>query len=230
MTFDPTSSLERRADPEQIANFRTPTLAPDNAYGAGPLAAPQLFDRRAGPGFKFLVEPCGTPGKFDLPRNAQGTALIGDPRNDENLIVSQLHLAFLRFHNAARDHAAAALGTGGPGAVFAEARRLVRRHCQRMVIHEFLALTCGERVVGDVLERGLRLGPVGAHRGRGADRAHRGRPAVVPEPGPGVDAHAPHLRAVGPGARVSDGRSADVRRGDLSAAGGPSAVTAAVLL
>ena len=157
MTFDPTSSLERQADPEQIANFRTPSLGLDNVYGAGPFANPHLYDRAGGPGIKFLIEPCGTPAKFDLPRNAQRTALIGDPRNDENLIVSQLHLAFLRFHNAACDHVAATPGLGGPGAVFAEAQRLVRWHYQWIILHEFLPLTCGERVVADILEHGRRF-------------------------------------------------------------------------
>jgi hypothetical protein len=102
ITFDPTSSLERQVDPEQIANFRTPTLALDNVYGAGPMGSPHLYDQAAtGRGIKFLVEEIpgsGSPLHFDIPRNSQETALIGDPRNDENLIVSQLHLAFLRFH------------------------------------------------------------------------------------------------------------------------------------
>ena len=35
----------------------------------------------------------------DLPRNNQGRALIGDMRNDENAIISQLQLAFLLAHN-----------------------------------------------------------------------------------------------------------------------------------
>ena len=42
----------------------------------------------------------------DLPREPRSTvaerdraALIGDPRNDENLIVAQLHVPFLRAHN-----------------------------------------------------------------------------------------------------------------------------------
>ena len=35
----------------------------------------------------------------DLPRDSRKKALIGDSRNDENLIVAQLHVAFLRFHN-----------------------------------------------------------------------------------------------------------------------------------
>ena len=42
MTFDPTSSLARRQDPESIRNFRIPALDLDSVYGGGPvrLAAP----------------------------------------------------------------------------------------------------------------------------------------------------------------------------------------------
>ena len=39
----------------------------------------------------------------DLPRGENAVAQIGDDRNDENLVVAQLHVAFLRFHNAAVD-------------------------------------------------------------------------------------------------------------------------------
>jgi hypothetical protein len=39
----------------------------------------------------------------DLPRFA-GRALIGDPRNDENSIVSQLQGLFHRFHNRIVDN------------------------------------------------------------------------------------------------------------------------------
>ena len=35
----------------------------------------------------------------DLPRAQSTLGLLGDSRNDENLIVAQLHLAFLKFHN-----------------------------------------------------------------------------------------------------------------------------------
>ena len=154
ITFDPTSSLERQVDPEHVGNFRTPALELDSVYGPGPFVAPYLYDGRSGPGFRFLIEECGTPGRFDLARNAQGTALVGDPRNDENLVLSQLHVAFLRFHNQACDWVASELGVRGDGAVFAEAQRIVRWHYQWIVVHEFLTATCGERVVADVLERG----------------------------------------------------------------------------
>ena len=39
----------------------------------------------------------------DLPRSPEGFALIGDHRNDENLLVAQTHLAMLKFHNTVCD-------------------------------------------------------------------------------------------------------------------------------
>lgn len=158
MTLDPTSSLERQVDPEMIANFRTPTLALDNIYGAGPGGSPHLYDQSgAGRGIKFLIEETGTPGKQDLPRNSQNVALIGDPRNDENLILSQLQLAFLKFHNACVDLVTSDVGLTDVGAVFAEAQRIVRWHYQWIVVHEFLVKTCGKAVVDNVLKKGRKF-------------------------------------------------------------------------
>jgi hypothetical protein len=166
MTFDPTSSLERQADPEAIQNFRNPLFELDSMYGSGPGASPHLYDQSAGSeGIKFLVEEI--PGatavsaggfvRFDLPRNSQNTALLGDPRNDENLIVSQLHVSMLRFHNAVVDHVKGHLGLTRPGEVFAEAQRLVRWHYQWIVIHEFLAKTVGKPTVDDILDKGRKF-------------------------------------------------------------------------
>lgn len=157
MTFDPTSSLERQVDPEQISNFRTPTLALDNVYGGGPGGTPHLYDQKTGNGIKFLIEETGTTGKFDLPRNSQKIALIGDPRNDENLMVSQLHLAFLMFHNRVVDHVQAELSSTDIDQIFAEAQRIVRWHYQWIIVHEFLTLTCGTAVVEDVITNGRKF-------------------------------------------------------------------------
>jgi hypothetical protein len=156
LTFDPTSSLERQNDPEGITNFRTPTLELDNVYGSGPTASPHLYDQTQ-PG-KLLVEsfkdPTGT-ARSDMPRNSQLTALIGDPRNDENLMVSQLHVAILRFHNAIVDHL---ISKGVAKAqLFQEAQRLTRWHYQWVILHEFLPRIVGE----DVLESVLRTHPKG---------------------------------------------------------------------
>ena len=158
MTSDPTSSLERQVDPEQIANFRTPTFGLDNVYGAGPGGSPHLYDQSAtGKGIKFLLEETGTPGKHDLPRNSQMVALIGDPRDDENLIIGQLQVAFLKFHNACVDYVRSEIKLTEPGAIFAEAQRIVRWHYQWMIVHEFLPKTCGQAIVDDVLDKGRKF-------------------------------------------------------------------------
>jgi len=164
LDFDPTSSLERQADPNAITNFRTPVLDLDNVYGSGPGATPYLYDSASG-GEKLHVN--GT----DLARNSQGGALIGDPRNDENMILSQLELAFMKCHNAIVDGLRAgafndALGapaltnedtSGDESTVFLAAQKLLRWHYQWVVIHEFLPLICGRPVVDDVLANGPRF-------------------------------------------------------------------------
>ena len=65
----------------------------------------------------------------DLPRNSEGRALIGDPRNDENLIVSQLHSTFLKFHNRMVESVFEEWWHYGND-LFKEAQRRVRWHAQ----------------------------------------------------------------------------------------------------
>ncbi|HEV7919284.1 MAG TPA: peroxidase family protein, partial [Thermoanaerobaculia bacterium] len=89
------------------------------------------------------------PKTRDLPRNTPeggdpARALIGDPRNDENAIVSQLQGIFLRFHNAVADH----LGGTTP---FADVQRLVRWHYQYAILHDFLPTIVGPDMVFEVL-------------------------------------------------------------------------------
>ena len=71
-------------------------------------------------------------------------------------MVSQLHLAMLKFHNAVVDQLAAS-GTVERGDLFAEAQRLVRWHYQWIILHEFLPKTVAESVVTDVLTRGRKF-------------------------------------------------------------------------
>jgi isopentenyl phosphate kinase len=63
-------------------------------------------------------------------------ALIGDHRNDENLAVSQTHLAFLKFHNKVVDHLVSQ-GTP-PSSLFDDASKQVRWHYQWMVLHDWV--------------------------------------------------------------------------------------------
>ena len=152
ITFDASSRLAHPTVPEQTRNFRSPALDLDSVYGAGPVAQQELYD--PSDHVKLKVE---SGGLFeDLPRRADGTAIVGDPRNDENLIVAGLHCAFLRFHNHAVD-VVRSQGISEPADVFAAARRLTTWHYQWLVVHEFLPQIAGQEMVDDVLRRGRRL-------------------------------------------------------------------------
>jgi len=161
ITLDTTALSETPIDPLAVHNFRTPKLELDSLYGIGPGGSPFMYDR-ANPA-KFAIGrtvtgrgdpaiPAGMAG--DLPRSAQGFALIGDPRNDENLLVAQLHLAFLKFHNKVVDMLSGQ-GVGG-GALFDEARRIVRWHYQWIVLHDFADLLVDNNVLHDVMTNGRR--------------------------------------------------------------------------
>jgi hypothetical protein len=159
ITFDPTSVLDKVNDPLALVNFRTPRLDLDSLYGAGPVDQPFLYESKdpVYRGVKLLIgdnPPLDANGNalatHDLPRNAQGRALLGDARNDENLIVAQLHLVFIRFHNAVADHVRCHDGLEGPE-LFAEAQRLVRWHYQWVVVHDFLRQVAGTDMLACVL-------------------------------------------------------------------------------
>lgn len=129
ITLDTTTLTEVATDPGAVENFRTPRLDLDSVYGLGPRVQPSLYDRTTkGLGgdpapVKLLLgrtslggaEPAFEGLPHDLPRNPQGFALLGDERNDENLLVAQTHVAFLRFHNAMVDRLQA---TAPPGQLF----------------------------------------------------------------------------------------------------------------
>ena len=152
MTFDAGSRLARAAVPEETTNFRTPALDLDSVYGAGPVAQQELYD--AGDHVKLTLE---SGGLFeDLPRRADGAAVVADPRNDENLMIAGLHCAFLRFHNHAVDHVRDG-GVTDAADVFAAARRLTAWHYQWLILHEFLPQIAGRQMVDDVLRRGRRF-------------------------------------------------------------------------
>jgi hypothetical protein len=152
-TFDTSSKLGTPTDPATSPNGRTPSLDLDSVYGGGPAASPALYDTPNDPA-KLLI---GSGGIFeDLPRLPDGTAIIGDPRNDEHMIIAGLQCAFILFHNKAVDDARAN-GAGTWQEAFAQARRLTTWHYQWLVLHEFLSLVVGQPMVDDVLAHGRRF-------------------------------------------------------------------------
>ena len=142
ITLEARSRLDRKPmtirEIERLPNFRSASLDLDSVYGFGPGVS------------SLLYEPDGA-GQFvvgnaincnDVPRHANNTALLGDPRNDENIFLSQMHLLFLRFHNR--------LLTGRG---FEEAQRQARFHYQAIGLHDFLSRICDETVYRIVLRK-----------------------------------------------------------------------------
>jgi hypothetical protein len=141
-----------------IVNFRTPRADLESLYGSGQIGSPFLF-RVDDPDLLLLGTNDGGE-EADLPRNSQGIALIGDPRNDLHLFVSQMQVAMIGVHNRLVEQAR---GDGVPaGDVFATARRETAWHYQWVILHDYLP-----RLVGPSL----------------ADEARDGRPRFY-RPGP----------------------------------------------
>ena len=149
ITRDP-SLLHHHATVKELRNFRTPRLDLEVVYGAGALANPYFYDLSDPDKFLIGLNDAGEPA--DVPRNAQGQALIADSRNDVHLVISQLHLAFLMFHNRIVDrlHAQGLRGN----AAMDDARRLATWHYQWIVIHEFLPLSVGAEMVDGIRRDG----------------------------------------------------------------------------
>jgi hypothetical protein len=169
ITLDLTPLDEQNADPFGIRNFRSPALDLDALYGPGPQLAPYMYARDpetfAMTGKLLIGRAAASPniggtGQIpelpnDLPRSNEGRAVIGDERNDENLLVAQTHLAFLKFHNKVIDILRSRPAPLTGSALFEEARRIVTWHYQWIVLFDFV-----ERLTEDGLVRKIK------HEGR----------------------------------------------------------------
>ena len=142
------SMLRSHANSAELHNARSPQLNLEILYGDGPTGHPFLFQRDDSA--KFLL---GSDG-LDVQRNSEGIAIIGDPRNDSHMLISQLHLAMLKAHNAFVDEVRQS-GTANDQ-VFNEAARQLRWHYQWIVLHEFLPALVEETLVDQVLREGPR--------------------------------------------------------------------------
>jgi hypothetical protein len=142
------SALQSHLNPGVLHNARNPLLDLQCLYGDGPIGHPFLF-RRDDPATFLLGRD-----RADLQRNVEGIAVIGDPRNDSHIVISQMHLALLKAHNqfveearqqGLRDRAA-----------FEAAARETRWHYQAVILDEFLPSLCGQVLVDDVMSNGAR--------------------------------------------------------------------------
>jgi hypothetical protein len=171
ITFDQTSQLGVPQNPLVSPNTRTPALDLDSVFGGGPAMRPDLYapnpDGTAGPALKI-----GTGGVHeDVPRVPNGdgtwTALLGDPRNDENVMVAGLHAGHILFYNRVLADLGSFSLRSFPSARGADlsnsylryliAREITLWHYQWLLVNEHLPQIAGQAVVSDVLARGNRF-------------------------------------------------------------------------
>jgi len=185
LTLDVSSSLDTTAelDATTILNMRTPSFELDSVYSDGPFLRPYLYEfpntgpssaikfrlgsnRPSGPGGPSLdISSVGMRAqtRFDVPRminfvdptNSAFTAVIGDPRNDENLIISQIHFSVLTVHNAVVDSLVLSSFLGD---IFGKAKELVIHHYQWAVFNDYLKRICGEPAVSEALGKAVSIG------------------------------------------------------------------------
>lgn len=146
LTLDSTTLEGPYPEPELTANYRTPSFDLDHIYGGGPEKSPFLYQGRRGAECFKIGATTPTGYLRDLPVE-HGMVLIGDlqdTRNLDNLILRQLHVVFLKFHNEAIKQlgsdppALTGIDRLGPGTLFERAQRLVRWHYQWIIRHDFL--------------------------------------------------------------------------------------------
>lgn len=132
--------------PEQTPNFRTPVFDLDHVYGDGPAGSPYLYEGEEGAELFKIGET--SPGRYrrDVPIG-HGRVLVGDladRRNLDNVLLRQLHVLLLKFHNEAvrqlqeNPELADTAGLPEDGTVFERARRLVCWHYQWIIRHDYL--------------------------------------------------------------------------------------------
>jgi len=142
---------------EEDINERTARLDLEQLYGKGDPSDP--------PGPRLpLGETLGSPGlpstDNDLPRDQHGKAQIPDERNDLTLLIAQLHVLMIKFHNRIVDDLCQ--GNVPPAqpadlSLFARAKRLVTWHYQWIVRYDYLPKLVEPSVLQDILMSSPRL-------------------------------------------------------------------------
>jgi Animal haem peroxidase len=161
ITFDQTSQLGVSQDPLITPNARTPALDLDSVFGGGPGVRPELYvpnpDGSVGPQLRI-----GSGGVHeDVHRTSNGdgtyTAILADPRNDENLMIAGLHCAHMLFYNRVLSHLDdidLSPYLSNIHDQFLIARQITLWHYQWLLVNEHLPQIAGQAMVNNVLSNG----------------------------------------------------------------------------
>lgn len=149
LDFDETAQPTADVNPSSVTNFESFRFDLNNLFGGGPTVDPQLY---AADHKHLLVT--GTPGGggvYDLARDPlTGEAILVEPRDDDNQIISQVTAAFAAFYNDFVDR----------GDSYARARRLTEDYYQEIVLTDVLPAYVGQSTIDEY----LRVGPGGSVR------------------------------------------------------------------
>jgi hypothetical protein len=166
LTRDETRLQRASADPEQTRNFHVPRLNLESVYGGGPQKSPDLYDLSESGNETFLLGNTRAIPRKKIPstpddfHRRNGRPLLADDRNDQHLILAQLHIVFLQFHNRLLAHlkGGAFSDEAFPGeTIFETARRLMVWHYQWIVRNEFLKWFILPEILADIERCGPRF-------------------------------------------------------------------------
>jgi hypothetical protein len=144
------SPVTHHDDGELLRNVRSARLNLECLYGDGPVGSPYMYSRADPAKLLLGLNDRGEPN--DLPRNPEGLALAGDPRQDVHVLISQMQVAMIKAHNRLVDRLRA---DGVPEAdLFEDARRSLTWHYQWVVLNDFLPGTVGAERAGRLVEDG----------------------------------------------------------------------------
>ena len=169
--FEPVAPADVEKD---IENMRTPFLDLDSVYGdeRGPFGEnASLYVHNGSTPTANLKVGTNDPAsgrlpdpelgnERDLPRNTnqevfperpETIANIGDLRNDENLIIAQFHLSFIKFYNRVVELLRANDASASERDLYIEARKQTKFHYQWLVVNDFLQTICGSGAVNQAL-------------------------------------------------------------------------------
>ena len=155
LDFDETSQPTAGVNPSSLMNFESFRFDLNNLFGGGPAVDPQLY---ASDHKHLLVSgTLGTPqadgfptvtgngGVFDLARNpTTGQALLVEPRDDENQIISQITAAFIAFYNDFVNR----------GDSYVTAHQLTEDYYQEIVLTDVLPAFVGQSTINQYLHVG----------------------------------------------------------------------------
>ena len=168
LTQDRTPFAGPYQQPKDTPNFRSGYLDLDNVYGDGPGgAASHLYTGAAGAA-TFVVgsTPSGHQRDFQFVAGQPLIADSGDLRDLDNVMVRQIHVLFMKFHNETIRRLSAnppqitfPEGSEPTGSLFERARKIVTWHYQWLVRYKFLGAVVKNDVWYKLLDGTLPITP-----------------------------------------------------------------------